>query len=181
MYCYDLRKIRKLYESNLLPQYSHETLIWRYKTSGEITSPAVTDGTRVSFASQNKSLYCVTAEQRDLVFQFETDAPIAAPLAHKDQWLFLASQDFNFYCINSLNGSVRWEFISGRPVRLAPRIVEDNVFLMPDHGGMFCLSLDSGAKKWWRPKLVDFLASSPSYHFVSFARTWMLSCSSVTK
>jgi hypothetical protein len=167
MYCFNLRKIRELYEANLLPQYSHETLQWRYKTAGEITSPAVSDGVRVSFASRDKSLYSVTAEQRDLIFQFETDSPIAAPLSHKDNWLLLASEDRNLYCVNQHNGSVRWEFISGRPVRKAPWIVDGRVFLAPDHGGMFCLNLDTGKQLWWRPKLDEYLGTCPAYHFAA--------------
>lgn len=165
MYAFDLRKIKKLYEENLLPQYSHETLLWRYKTAREITSPAISDGSRVSFASLDKSLYTVTAGRRDLIFQFETDSPIAAPLAHKDNWIYLASQDYKFYCVNALNGSVRWEFITGHPVRTAPRIVQNRVFLLPDHGGLFCLDADNGRELWRRPKLVEYVATSPAYHY----------------
>lgn len=167
MYAFDLQKIRQLYNENLLPQWSHETEVWRYKTAKEITSPAISDGVRVSFASMDKSLYTVTAERRKLVFQFETDAPIATALASMENWLFLASQDQNFYCVNALNGQVRWSFISGSPIRTNPMVVNRRVFVMPERGGMFCLNADNGRQIWWRPKLTDLMAVSRSFVFAS--------------
>lgn len=167
LYAFDLRKIKQLYNENLLPQWSHETQAWRYKTAKEVTAPAVSDGVRVTFASMDRSLYTVTANRRKLVFQFETDAPIATALTSMDNWVYLASQDQNFYCINSLNGQIRWHFISGSPIRTNPMLVNRRIYLMPERGGMFCINADNGREIWKRPKLTDFMATSKSFVFAT--------------
>lgn len=175
IFAFDLRKIRELYQENLLPQWSEHSLKWRFKTGKEISTPAVSIPPMVNFASRDGSLYSVEIESRKLRWQFETDEPIAAPLASAQDSLILASEDFNVYCISATrsgtdvqsNGRVRWEFISGFPVYKAPCIVGNHVYLTPERGGMFCLSVDRGFQRWWRPNVVEFLAASRSHIYAS--------------
>lgn len=167
VYAFSLRKIHELFNENLLPQWSHETLVWRYKTAKSITTPPISTGRVVDFASQDNLLYSVSADEREQIFLFETDAPVSAPMVRSEGLLYMASEDFNFYCLNAENGRVRWEFVSGLPVRQAPVVIGPHVFLLPDRGGMYCLSKTSGSQIWWQPKGTEFLAATPELVFMS--------------
>ncbi len=163
VYAFDLRRIRQYYEERLLPQFSAETINWRYQAAREVTTPPVSTGRSVKFASLDQSLYAIGTLDRKLLWQFETDEPVSAPLAVGDGRVYLASQDFNFYCINAETGQVRWHFITGLPILQAPRVIGDDVFIIPDHGGLFCLSADTGREKWPADEqVVRFLAASKS-------------------
>ena len=168
VYAFDLRRIQRLYGERLLPAYSESTQVWRYQTGGKITSPPISTGRSVVFASRDRSLYSVAARSRRLLFQFETDAPISAPLVKNENNVFLASEDFNFYCLNANNGQVRWSFLSGFPIRKPPRIIEGEVdgsrekvvYVLPELGGISALRASTGREIWPRAQLeaVDFLA-----------------------
>lgn len=177
VYAFDLKKIGDLYQERLLPDYSLATRVWRYKAGQKVTSPPISHGRSVSFASLDRSLYTVGANTRKLLYQFETDAPISAPLViHKD-YLFLASEDFNFYCLNAKNGQVRWSFLSGLPIRKAPYVIEghvrgvntDVVYVLPESGGMNAIDAYNGFQIWEGPqsRAVDFRAATQDYLFVT--------------
>ncbi|MDP1796593.1 MAG: PQQ-binding-like beta-propeller repeat protein, partial [Planctomycetaceae bacterium] len=158
VYAYSLKKIKELYSDRKLPQWSHEALVWRYQASKEITSPPLTSGRTVNFASRDGSLYAVSPNRRELTFQFETDAPIVAPMAQWGDVQYLASEDSTFYAINAVNGQVLWEFIAGLPVRTSPEVVRGNLYVHPDRGGLFCLNAADGVQKWWQPRMKEFVA-----------------------
>lgn len=158
VYAYSLRKIKELYGERKLPQWSHEAQVWRYQAAKEITSPPLTSGRTVNFASRDGSLYAVSAERRELTFQFETDKPIVAPMAQWGDTQYLASEDFTFYAINAASGQVRWQFIAGLPIRTSPEVVRGNLYIHPDRGGLFCLDAVSGTQKWWMPRLQQYVA-----------------------
>lgn len=162
VYAFNLRRIRELYAERLLPQWSYQTIDWKFQTAGAITTPPLPiEGDQViCFASLDRSLYCVTRNEREIRFQFETDAPVSAPLAYHEGKLYLASQDFDLYCINILNGNPFWRFVSGTAITKKPYIVGDDLYLLPETGGMFCLSVDTGTQRWWRPKMTEFLGAS---------------------
>ncbi len=167
VFAYDLRTINRLHTENKLPRWSLEALRWRYKTAKQVTTPPISTGRVVIFASLDGSLYSVSTTVRDLHWQLETDEPISAPLAANNNYLFLAAEDLNIYCINKESGVVRWEFVSGFPVRIAPRVIGDDIYVTPQRGGLFCLSATSGKQKWWRPNLVEFLAATRTQIFSS--------------
>lgn len=167
IYALDLRKIRELFDQQLLPDWSYQTVAWRYQTGAEITTQPVPTGRVVNFASVDRSLYSLQVQPRRLIWQFETDAPISAPLVQNGRLLYLASRDFNFYCLDAENGAVRWEFVSGLPVDQSPRVIGDQVFLMPTRGGMFCLGATSGRSLWRQPSLTQFVAASSTTIYAS--------------
>jgi len=169
LYAFEIRKIEQLFNENRLPQWSHQTIRWRYKTAKRISTPPVVTDSVVNFASLDRSLYSVSTGKRKLKFQFETDAAISAPLGHASDLLYLASEGFSnrLYCLSAKTGAVRWVFPSGLPVRKAPRIIGDDLYLTPERGGMYSLSAASGIQRWWRPKVTAFLAATPSMLFVS--------------
>ncbi|HET6425872.1 MAG TPA: PQQ-binding-like beta-propeller repeat protein [Planctomycetaceae bacterium] len=158
VYAYSLKKIKELYGERKLPEWSHEALVWRYQAAKEITSPPLTAGRTVNFASRDGSVYAVSTERRELTFQFETDKPIVAPMAQWGDTQYLASEDFTFYAINATSGQVRWQFIAGLPIRTPPEVVRGNLYIHPDRGGLFCLDAVTGVQKWWLPRLQQFVA-----------------------
>lgn len=167
VYAFSLAKIRELFELARLPQWSYQTVAWRYKTAREVTTPPVPDGNYVYFSSRGGSLYSVTTEKRELQFQLETDAPISAPMADSDSALYMASEDFNFYCINKLDGQVRWDFTAGLPIRQRPWLITDRILLAPFTGGLHCLKAASGEPVWWRPEVNEFLGATRNLMFGS--------------
>ena len=158
VYAYNLKKIHQLYEERRLPEWSLEAEVWKYKAGKEITSPPVTAGRVINFASRNGSLYSVATNDRKLVYQLETDKPIVAPLARLGNTMFVASEDNSFLALNLTNGQVEWEFTSGLPIRKPIWAINNDLFLLPDRGGIYCLNPANGDKRWSHPNLNQFVA-----------------------
>ena len=167
IYAFDLRKIRELHNEGKLPQYTNVAQSWRYKAADEITTPSLSDGALLNFASRDKSLYSITTGTRKLQWQFETNAPISAPLGWSQGTIYLASEDFNVFCIDQFSGAVRWYFIAGLPIKKQPRIIGNDVYIFAHHGGMHCLNKVNGRRKWWKPNLVDFVGATRQLLFCS--------------
>ena len=178
IYAFDLRKIRELHEKNLLPQWSAQTVNWRFKAFKSIITPPLTTGRVVNFASKGKSLYSVSAKDRKLVFQFELDYQASAPMAyirgkmdkktnHFKRYLFMPSEDLKLYSLNMDNGRVRWVYVAGLAIRKAPRVVEKDVYITPVRGGLHCLEESTGRLKWKRDEIATFLAATPSLVYTS--------------
>ena len=165
VYAFDLRKIHKLYSQGRLPQWSYQALSWRYKAPKEITTPPLSNGRIVNFASRAGLLYGVSVKSEGgLVFQRESvdRKPVSAPIKASADYLYMASRDFNVYCINRNTGTTKWEFPSGRPIEQAPYVIGRHVFVLPTRGGLFCLNSDTGDRIWHQPKIKRFLAATPS-------------------
>lgn len=178
LYAFDIKKILDLYKKKLLPQWSHQTIRWRYKTHKTVTTAALSAETVVLFASKAGILYCVTTDQRKVVFQFETDDPISAPLEEsrraigKDKtkfqrYLFLASENKNLYCLDMKNGRQRWKYTAGLPISTAAKVIGNDVYLTPRRGGVHCLEETTGKLKWKRTDVQQFLAASKKTVFMS--------------
>jgi outer membrane protein assembly factor BamB len=169
MSAFDLKTIRELFSSGMLPQFANQTVKWRYRTSRPITVPALPDGNLVAFASGNGSVYSVHAEDRKLSFQFETDAALSAPMIRYRDQLLLASEDAHFYSLKAINGHPAWEFATGDVIRKAPILIDDEVYLLPDQGRLFKLSAATGKELWARPKprTRSFLSASARHVFIA--------------
>lgn len=166
VFAFDLRKVLHHSSEGLLPQFTMDTLNWRYRAAKTITSPPLSFRQTVYFASRDKSLYALNRLERTLRWQLESDAAVTAPLAQsRDGAIVLASEDENVYCVNS-NGRVRWEFVAGYPIFRAPRVIENEVYLFPENGGVYCLSMASGRELWHRPHIVDFIGATRYRVFV---------------
>jgi outer membrane protein assembly factor BamB len=166
---FDIKKIAKLYRDNQLPQWSHYTLLWRYRTSGEVMVPAMIVGKYVQFASTNGSLYSVTADERKLVFQFETNAPVSAPLTRWQDTVMLASEDSRLYALDVNTGGIRWQFVTGLRISEAPRVIENELYLIPNLGGIYRLNPADGTQAWPGPqtRAVHFVGANPMHVFAT--------------
>ena len=162
VYAFNLRRIRKFYNDRLLPKYSPQTRDWRYKAFKEVTTPPISTGRTVNFASRGGSLYSVTTTDRKLSWQFETDFPISAPMGESRNYLFLPSEDFKLYCLHKDSGITRWVYNAGLEIRTQPQVMEEDVFLTPAHGGLHVVDRLSGKRKWWKSKITGFVAAATS-------------------
>lgn len=158
IYAYSLKMIRQLYLEQRLPEWSHQAMNWRYQAGREITSPPISVGRTVNFASRDGSLYAVSTNRRELQFQFETDYPILAPMARVGDMQFFAAGDNNFYAINANNGTVVWELVTGLPIRRGPVAITKYLFVTPERGGLYCLDVATGKQFWWNPRLTEFVS-----------------------
>lgn len=100
IYAFDLRKVRKLYNERRMPDGAWAAEVWRYKAGKRITSPPIVTSRVVCFASQDASIYILTAKEGKLVYQLEIDKPAAAPLLRLENTVFISSQDGSFLAIN---------------------------------------------------------------------------------
>ena len=168
VYAFSLKTIHELFNAGLLPKWTRQSRKWRFKTAEAISTPLLTNGRVVNFASRDKSLYAVTTVQRDVIFQFETDAAISAPLAVSGKYLFMTSEDYKLYCVDMNNGSMRWPpFTTGLPIRDAPVVLGQQVLVRPVRGGMYSVSAITGLRQWWNPQLGTFLAATSSFIYTS--------------
>ena len=173
VYAFDLRKIRKFSAENLLPQWSYQTMAWRYKAFKEVTTPPIATGRMIYFASKGKSLYAVTTNveqgnERRLKFQFETDRPISAPLGWSKRSIFLASEDFKVYNVDTLTGDTRWSYNTGLAIRVQPYVIDRDVFIFPSRGGLHSVNTFSGTRNFSVvPGIVDFVAASRDSLYVT--------------
>lgn len=195
VYAFDLKEIRNLFVEHRLPEWSHQTIVWRFSTSKEITSPPVVIGTRICLASRDGNVYAVTSDRRELIFQFETDAPIVAPITRVGEVLFLTSEDNSFYALrvkpkldapknqkqvgegavredlqplrDTESGKILWQFTMGRPIRKPPYAIGPDVFLLPHRGGFYSYSVKSGEQNWWQPRGSSFVATTREHVYVS--------------
>lgn len=163
VYCYGLAKIHRLWEAGRLPKWSANAYVWRHKAPREITSPPISDGDKVAFASISGTVYAVKARDHKLVFQFETDDPIQTPMGRGAGSLFVVSEDTRLYCLNAETGVRRWTFTAGVPIRTEPHVIGGNVFVSPHRDGLYCLAASSGTIAWQQPRAAVFLAATNRY------------------
>lgn len=167
MFCYDTARIRSLWQEGKLPQWSTNAYLWRHQAPDAITSPPISDGRHVAFASLNGTVYSLSAEKHALNFQFETDEPIGTAIGRGAGALLVPSSDTRLYCLNADTGVRRWTFTAGVPIRSQPQVIGNNVYVSPHNDGLYCLSASSGAIKWHQPQATIFLAATDRYLFAA--------------
>jgi outer membrane protein assembly factor BamB len=166
-YAYNLRTVRELYQEQRLPEWSNVALVWRYQTGTELSSPPVSSGRNVSFASLDGSLYSISRSRGSLTFQFETNGAIRTPVGRSKNSLFIASDDVRFFCIDIDNGRLKWTFVPGLPIRQQPRIVGDGVYVAPERGGLYKLAVETGRINWHQTRATGFLAATDDRVYAS--------------
>jgi outer membrane protein assembly factor BamB len=169
VYCYDLRRIHQLYHEGRLPQWSNLAQLWRYKAPEAITSPPMSNGRIVVFASLSGSLFAISRRDNKLQFQFETEghAPILAPVGQGSGSLMIPTEDSRLLTVNDENGKRRWVFTSGNPIRRQPAVIGPHVFVAPVGEGLYCLSVASGVIQWHQRRASTFLAATSDAVYAS--------------
>ncbi len=169
MYAYNLRTILQLFEDAKLPEWSYQTIEWNFRTDGAVATPGVPIEPALFFASEDRSLYAVTTNDRALKFQLETDATITARLAHANGLLYLASEDFNVYAVDEVTGQIRWRFVAGLPIRKPPVAIKNDLFIAPERTGVYLLDAVTGRQRpngFW-PRLDKFVAATENLYIMA--------------
>ncbi|MBL8850163.1 MAG: PQQ-binding-like beta-propeller repeat protein, partial [Planctomycetaceae bacterium] len=167
LFCYDLNKIRQFWEEGKLPRFAANAFLWKHKAALELTSPPVSNGEFVSFASLSGTVYSVSTRDHKLKFQFETDEPIQTPIGRGAGSLFVVSEDSRLYCLNRDTGLRRWTFTSGVPIREQPLVIGSSVYVTPLNDGMYCLNVATGTIKWRQQRAAVFLGATDRYVFAT--------------
>ena len=158
---YDLRKVRELFNAGKLgKRTSYIARVWTYRTSKSISSPPITDGNIVGFASRSGVFYAVDASTRNLRYLFEGAKPIEAPVTAANDRVVIPCEDLNTYCIDKRRGNVLWTVVTGLPVQRKPTIIGRRVYLSPGRAGLLAVDLESGRRLWRQPRATEFVSSS---------------------
>lgn len=162
VYAFDIKKITELESQGLMPQWSNQTLLWRYKSTTSIISPPIPFRHVVAFANEAGKIITVGSQKRELIYEYRTGAKLSAPMALSNKTLMIPSRDNIFYAISVEHGASQWQFTVGLPIHRTPVVVQDRVYVMPLRGGMYELNANTGKSNWWRPGIEQFVGSSPS-------------------
>jgi outer membrane protein assembly factor BamB len=147
------------------------TLRWNFTTSGAVvSSPSVVNGL-VYFGSQDKSIYCLSAQTGNLIWTFNTTQRVYSEPAVAAGKVYTGTDDGNVYCLDAYNGSLIWKTYTGGYVqanfystlllRSSPIIVGNNVYVGALDNKTYCIDSIAGNIKWTY-QTNGYIASSPA-------------------
>lgn len=169
------------YSSNSI--INKPSLLWKFKTNGQILSSPIIENGTVFVGSNNSNLYAINAKTGEEKWQFKTGGSISStPAISKGNVLFL-SQDGFFYCLNEQNGTLKWKFKTGgesvynvkdyyngsfKPdfwdFYLSSAVVENNkVYFGSSDGHIYAIEIASG-KTIWKYNASSSVHSSPAIY-----------------
>jgi eukaryotic-like serine/threonine-protein kinase len=164
------------------------SIMWKYKTTGNINSSAAIQGDNLFFGSGDGNLYCLNATDGALVWKYQTGGVVDASPAVADGIVFFGSHDGFFYAINTKDGMLKWKFkTQGEKYFSAPgihgRLPKDSLFVDPwdfwlsspaiqnntiyfgsGDGYFYALNKNTGKQKW-KFKTEGIIHSSPALAF----------------
>jgi len=89
------------------------TLVWRFKTGGQIkSSPAVYDGL-VFIGSSDANIYAIDLENGRQVWQYRTGEAVEASPCVVEGLVFVGSSDHSLYALDAKTGKLRWKYETG--------------------------------------------------------------------
>jgi len=92
------------------------TLIWKFKTGGEIkSSPAIDDGL-VFVGSSDANVYAVNLRTGQQVWAFKTNDAVEASPCAVGGMIFVGSSDNFLYAIDAKTGQLKWKYQTGAKV-----------------------------------------------------------------
>ena len=147
------------------------TLLWKFTTSGAVTSsPSASEG-KIYVGSQDTYLYCLNARTGDLIWRFKTGGRIESSPAVVNGSVYVVSDDGYIYSLNAVNGSSIWVkyigsdypavFNSVQIVRSSPTVVAGKVYVGSVDSNLYCLNAQTGTTQWIY-KTGGVVTSSPS-------------------
>jgi outer membrane protein assembly factor BamB len=116
------------------------SLIWKFKTDGDIfSSPAVTESL-VYIGSNDYSMYAVDQATGQLRWKFETGGAIhSSPIAVGDK-LFFGSYDCNFYVLDRFSGKLLWNYQTKGMISSSPAYYDGKIYIASEDGHLYCFS-----------------------------------------
>jgi len=135
------------------------TLIWRYKTDGEVsTAPTIVEG-MVYVGSKDSNVYCLNLTTGDLIWNYTAGTIGVSSPAIANGLVYIGSTDRNLYCLDAdpfddgvdegfddpdgVNYDLLWSYTTGgSTVYSAATVADDLVYIGSDDKKVYCLDAD---------------------------------------
>ncbi|MBN2065978.1 MAG: PQQ-binding-like beta-propeller repeat protein [Candidatus Thermoplasmatota archaeon] len=124
------------------------TIMWRYKTGGDIYSSPAVDNNIVYVGSNDGSLYAIGSETGEKKWSYETSGPVCSSPAVTEDVVYFGSWDNTLYAVDSKTGTLKWTFTTGWGIDSSPAIYEDTVFVGSEDTNLYAIDADDGTLKW---------------------------------
>jgi len=114
---------------------------------GTIHSKPVSYKNYCLIGSDDKKLYCIDKENKDIIWSFKTKGSIKITPIVDNNIIYLNSNDGKIYALN-LDGKLIWKkHISN--IKTTPLIHENNIIFSSDYNLIFCLDKNNGNLLWF--------------------------------
>jgi outer membrane protein assembly factor BamB len=131
-------------------------LIWKFQTSGSITSTPSIAGS-VVFTSNTDFIYAIQRSTGKLLWKFqmqpalpaywEWDYYTASPVI-SDGRVFIGSGDGNLYVLSAEQGKLLWKYKTNGRIRAASLVRGNSVYLASNDGVVYVLNAQDGKLQW---------------------------------
>jgi outer membrane protein assembly factor BamB len=135
---------------------------WIYKSAGRVLVPPMTTNQSVSWTTEKGYFYVADPAGLGIRYRLETRDAIHSRPAYWTPHLYACSSDGCVYAVHEKNGKIVWKFAVGDPIYSSPVAIEGKVYAISVLSGMICLDGTTGAQLWTAPKIIQFVATSPT-------------------
>ncbi len=173
------------------PMPNPGTVIWKYKTDGQIHSnPAIGNDGTVYFASDDGYLYALHSSGALKWKHYVGGSFRSSPTISSSGIIYLGNSNGYLFAIDN-TGAELWKFFVGDKIESSPAIGEDGAIYVTSSSGtisngyVFALNSD-GTKRWSRGPFGISLSSpaigaDSSIHFGAYDKVYALNPSGTTK
>ena len=143
------------------PGIPSPTLLWKYKTGGEVySSPAIASDGTIYVGSSDHYLYALTPKGA-LKWKYKTgDGIYSSPAIAPDGTIYVGSYDYYIYAIRS-NGTLKWKYKTGGEVYSSPVIAPNGTIYVGSSDDYLYAINPNGTLKW-KYKTGYWIESSPA-------------------
>jgi outer membrane protein assembly factor BamB len=103
------------------PNPGMTSVVWKFRTGGEIVSSPLVVGSWVFIGSRDRNLYALDAGSGALRWKFETHGSVSSSPAYRDGVVYVASVDGQMYAVDAATGKQKWAFKTGGESRFTAR------------------------------------------------------------
>jgi len=143
------------------------SLLWKFKTDGEVKSPPAISNGRVFIGSSDKNVYALDLQTGEKLWSYKTGDSVEAAPCVLDGRVFVGSADNWLYALDAGTGELKWKYetegqILGAanwtraPDEQAPRILVGSY-----DNKLHCVDASSG-KRVWAYETDNYVNGSPA-------------------
>lgn len=112
-------------------------IIWKTIAGPEpgsiMSIPAISPG-RVITGSENKYVYCFSADRGGILWRYRTNGRVTGSAVVTPSKVLFGSTDGNIYILNLGDGRKIWNFDTGAPVSSSPVVTSDGFYILSEDG-----------------------------------------------
>ena len=142
------------------------SLVWRFKSKGEVkSSPAIADG-RVYIGSSDGHLYALDLKTGKEVWSVLLDGAVEASPALADNTVYIGTLSGTLYALDTGSGSRRWTFRTGAKLAGGVNWFRDSgnrlcIIAGSYDASLYCIDGRTG-KSMWRYRTGSYINGSPA-------------------